>query len=128
MALFVPSAESKRASVFGVASIFLLSVWVTLSLRLWVRTALIRSFGWDDAFLLFAAVSLMPPNFVMSLTVQQLIFTGYCTVVFMIETVGGAQRINELDLDELSRLVGVCVLANLTIWTTLMFSDGRREF
>ncbi|KAF7194093.1 hypothetical protein HII31_04614 [Pseudocercospora fuligena] len=103
MALFVPSAESKRASVFGVASIFLLSVWITLSLRLWVRIALIRSFGWDDAFLLFAA----------------LIFTGYCTVVFMIETVGGAQRINELDLDELSRLVGI-VVASFDLYISAM--------
>lgn len=34
-------------------------------------------------------------------------FTGYCTVVIMIETVGGAPKVNDLNLEELEHLVGV---------------------
>lgn len=41
---------------FGVA--FLILVWTSISLRVYVRMFMIRAFGWDDAILLMSAVSL----------------------------------------------------------------------
>ncbi|THZ96173.1 hypothetical protein D6C83_09154, partial [Aureobasidium pullulans] len=40
---------------FGVA--FLILVWTSISLRVYVRMFMIRAFGWDDAILLMSAVT-----------------------------------------------------------------------
>ncbi|EME47215.1 hypothetical protein DOTSEDRAFT_166073, partial [Dothistroma septosporum NZE10] len=88
-----PDSTTARNGVFATVAIFLLSAWTTMGLRLWVRILMVRSFGWDDALLLVAAIG----------------FTGYCIIVVLIESVGGGQRPNELDFPQLSRLVGMVV-------------------
>lgn len=55
MAYFnAPESTTARIGVFVTVAIFLLSAWITMSLRLWVRIVMVRSFGWDDAILLVA--------------------------------------------------------------------------
>lgn len=46
-----------RIPVLTALSVLVALTWVTLSLRLWVRLAVTRSSGWDDAFLTLSAVS-----------------------------------------------------------------------
>ncbi|KAF2168181.1 hypothetical protein M409DRAFT_53484 [Zasmidium cellare ATCC 36951] len=94
-----------RNGIFAAAALFLSCVWVTISLRIWVRVTIIRSLGWDDATLIFAA--------------DQIIFTGYCVVEIMIETVGGAPHAQNLGLSELSRLVALTV-ASFDLYITAM--------
>jgi hypothetical protein len=36
---------------------FLVLAWVFVSLRVWTRTFILSNFGWDDATMIFAAVS-----------------------------------------------------------------------
>lgn len=47
---------TSRNAVFATATIFLVTCLVALSLRIWVRLALMKTFGWDDATLLLSAV------------------------------------------------------------------------
>jgi hypothetical protein len=42
----------------GFATTFLVLVWISLSTRIYVRLFMIRAFGWDDATLVMASVSL----------------------------------------------------------------------
>jgi hypothetical protein len=39
---------------------FLILGWIFISLRVWTRTFVISNFGWDDATMIFAGVSLRP--------------------------------------------------------------------
>ncbi|USW49414.1 hypothetical protein Slin15195_G027330 [Septoria linicola] len=103
MSFNAPGPGDKRNGIFAVSAIFLSTVWITLSLRIWVRLAIIKNQGWDDALLVFAA----------------LIFTGYCVVVIMIETIGGAPKVNELDFAQLNGLVGM-VIASFDLYVATM--------
>jgi hypothetical protein len=41
-----------------ITTAFLVLAWVFVSLRVWTRTFILSNFGWDDATMIFAAVSL----------------------------------------------------------------------
>ncbi|KAH0353024.1 hypothetical protein KCU81_g1554, partial [Aureobasidium melanogenum] len=43
--------------LFGFSVTFLVLVWTSLALRVYVRIFTIKAFGWDDAFLIWAAVT-----------------------------------------------------------------------
>jgi hypothetical protein len=40
-----------------ITTAFLVLAWVFVSLRVWTRTFILSNFGWDDATMIFAAVS-----------------------------------------------------------------------
>lgn len=46
------------------------------------------------------------------LTFAQLVFTGFCVVVLLIETVGGAHHIQQLSFPQLERLFSVSNASN----------------
>lgn len=50
--------QPKAHLLFGFSVTFLVLVWTALTLRVYVRIFTIKAFGWDDAFLIWAAVSL----------------------------------------------------------------------
>lgn len=65
MGIFAPTKPGSENSIFTAAGLFLATTWITLSLRIWVRTALAKSFGCDDAILLLSAVSHDCPSYFM---------------------------------------------------------------
>ena len=40
------------------SSICLVFAWISVSLRVWVRAVMIKSFGWDDSLMVLALVCL----------------------------------------------------------------------
>jgi hypothetical protein len=50
--------QPKARLMTGFATTFLVLVWISLSTRIYVRLFMIRAFGWDDATLVMASVSL----------------------------------------------------------------------
>lgn len=50
------AAEYRGTMMTTVIIVFLVMTWVTVLARTWVRAVMIRSFGWDDAVTLLAAV------------------------------------------------------------------------
>jgi hypothetical protein len=50
--------QPKAHLLFGFSVTFLVLVWTSLALRVYVRVFTIKAFGWDDAMLIWAAVSL----------------------------------------------------------------------
>ncbi|OQN97654.1 hypothetical protein B0A48_16518 [Cryoendolithus antarcticus] len=58
--------------IFVVAVAFLAVAWLGVSLRTWVRAVMVKSYGWDDAVLLLAAVS----------------FTLYCSFNILLSDMG----------------------------------------
>lgn len=44
---------------------------------------------------------------------KQILFTGFCVVVIMIETVGGAPHAETLDMPQLSQLVSVGLMQDI---------------
>ncbi|SMR47311.1 unnamed protein product [Zymoseptoria tritici ST99CH_3D1] len=94
-----------RIPVLTALSVLVALTWVTLSLRLWVRLAVTRSSGWDDAFLTLSAI----------------VFTGYCTSCVLIEGSGYIPRADDLENAQLSNLVNL-VIANTELYIgTLVF-------
>lgn len=72
----VPIRDSR--SILTVCAVFLGIAWITVVLRLWTRTRIVRAFGWDDAWMLVSIVSFKPclVNRIL------LIINSSCTVIF----------------------------------------------
>lgn len=45
--------------MIAVAVAFLAITWTVVSLRVWVRGFMIKSFGWDDAIMIVTLVSIL---------------------------------------------------------------------
>ncbi|KAH6857391.1 hypothetical protein BKA58DRAFT_299803, partial [Alternaria rosae] len=60
---------------------FLAVSWIFILLRIWTRTCIIRSFGWDDAVMLLAGLT----------------FTLFCGSVWLVEASGGTSEITTAD-------------------------------
>ncbi|KAI4636764.1 hypothetical protein J4E93_010989 [Alternaria ventricosa] len=60
---------------------FLVVSWIFILLRIWTRTCIIRSFGWDDAVMLLAGLT----------------FTLFCGSVWLVEASGGTSEITSAD-------------------------------
>jgi len=91
--LFANPKPGAATSVLTTIGLFLVITWTTLSLRIWVRTSLARSFGWDDAVLLLSTMT----------------FTGFCTMLILAETTGGGPHVHDMAIPAVSRLVGMVV-------------------
>ncbi|KAM0713434.1 hypothetical protein Q7P37_010396 [Cladosporium fusiforme] len=50
-------AQERRIMMTAVVVVFLVISWIAVALRTWVRGFMIRSFGWDDALMLLAAMT-----------------------------------------------------------------------
>lgn len=102
-----------QLQIVTTAAVFLGISWITLGLRFWVRLVVIKNPGWDDVVLLLTA----------------LIFTGFCTSVILVETIGGANRANDLNFAQLIRLVGMVIAAlELYIATMVVFKISLAIF
>jgi len=91
------SLSDRGQQVKAVAIAFLVATWVFVSLRIWVRTYMIRSFGWDDATMVLANVRLFYSQMRSSL---QLILTDIgCLHVLLYHCSirSSARRWNSLD-------------------------------
>ena len=53
-------AEDRSLEVRAVAAVFLALATVATALRCYVRLAIVKAFGWDDAIMLLALVRLVP--------------------------------------------------------------------
>ena len=53
----VTTAQDRRTYLTAVVIVFLSLVWISISARTWVRSMVSRNYGWDDAVMLLAAVS-----------------------------------------------------------------------
>jgi hypothetical protein len=58
MAHGAEQVNAANVQLMRITITFLVLAWVFVSLRVWTRTFLISNFGWDDATMIFAAVSL----------------------------------------------------------------------
>lgn len=85
----------------AVAIAFLVATWVFVSLRIWVRTCMIRSFGWDDATMVLANV----------------VFTFYCTTVLYVQAHGGGTHLT--DITEIAKLINWTMAVQDTYIVTL---------
>ncbi|KAM3422643.1 hypothetical protein BST61_g131 [Cercospora zeina] len=61
------AVDSQRIGIISAVAISLTAVWISISLRAWIRVIVTKDLGRDDAFLLGAA----------------LLFTGYCLAVLL---------------------------------------------
>ena len=64
--------QSRGPIILIVSIVFLVLSWITIALRLYVRSKMINSLGWDDATMLLGVV----------------IFTLYCAVTIKEVTLG----------------------------------------
>lgn len=56
----VMNLRSRSSQMLGVSIAFLIPVWVSIVLRIYVRVYMAKAFGWDDGIMIFAAVSPLP--------------------------------------------------------------------
>lgn len=56
----VMSLQSRSTQMVGVSIAFLIPVWVSIFLRVYVRVWMAKAFGWDDGIMILAAVSVLP--------------------------------------------------------------------
>ncbi|KAF2660064.1 hypothetical protein K491DRAFT_589929 [Lophiostoma macrostomum CBS 122681] len=84
------SLSSRGAQQANVAIAFLVLAWIFIVLRVWTRTYVIKSFGWDDSTMILAGI----------------VFSIYCATMLYIEANGGGTHIKD-----------VPQLINLTKWT-----------
>jgi hypothetical protein len=56
----VRNLGSRASQMVGVSIAFLIPVWVSMGLRIYVRVCMAKAFGWDDGIMIFAAVSPLP--------------------------------------------------------------------
>lgn len=55
--------SNRRETIYGVTVPFLLLSWAAVGLRLWVRFRVMREPGWDDLFVVLAAVCILIGNY-----------------------------------------------------------------
>ncbi|KAF2119965.1 hypothetical protein BDV96DRAFT_641832 [Lophiotrema nucula] len=72
----------------NVAIAFLVLTWIFILLRIWTRTYVIASFGWDDGTMILATV----------------IFTVYCSIMLFIGANGGGTHVT--NFEELFAIAG----------------------
>ncbi|CAK3857275.1 Hypothetical predicted protein [Lecanosticta acicola] len=96
------SGTTARNAVFVSSILCLLSCWITVALRTWVRITTLKSFGWDDATLICSTI----------------LFTAFCTVVVLVQTYGGAYHVSSLTLAELEKLNNVCIQSGNEVIST----------
>ncbi|KAG9946308.1 hypothetical protein KCU85_g6680, partial [Aureobasidium melanogenum] len=53
----VMDLRSRSSQMLGVSIAFLVPVWVSIVLRIYVRVCLAKAFGWDDGIMILAAMS-----------------------------------------------------------------------
>jgi hypothetical protein len=56
----VMDLRSRSSQMVGVSIAFLIPVWVSIVLRVYVRVCMAKAFGWDDGIMILAAVSPLP--------------------------------------------------------------------
>jgi hypothetical protein len=57
-----PTLDASRSkAVLIVTSVFLAISLISVALRIFVRTRIVRAFGWDDTIMVVAMVSTPPP-------------------------------------------------------------------
>lgn len=56
----VMNLRSRSSQMQGASIAFLIPVWVSIVLRIYVRVCMVKAFGWDDAIMILAAVSPLP--------------------------------------------------------------------
>ncbi|KAF2196869.1 hypothetical protein GQ43DRAFT_234899 [Delitschia confertaspora ATCC 74209] len=85
-----------------IAITFLVLAWLFLSLRIWTRTYIIASFGWDDATMILAAM----------------FFTVYCSVMLLLDSHGGGTHVT--NMETLAVLTRYAVIGEATYIITVM--------
>lgn len=94
--------QSKRISF-----VFLALAWFFTLLRIWTRTWIIASFGWDDAAMILACVRCKPikPNACFWLTKFQMIFSVFSASSIYIADNGGGTHVTSLEgLEKLTKV------------------------
>ncbi|KAF2123470.1 hypothetical protein P153DRAFT_391562 [Dothidotthia symphoricarpi CBS 119687] len=81
---------------------FLVLTWIFILLRVWTRTRIISSFGWDDSTMLLAAIT----------------FTVFCSSQLYIEANGGGTHIT--NIHHLQMLVRWVVVSEASYCATMM--------
>jgi hypothetical protein len=56
----VLNLATRSSQMVGVSIAFLIPVWVSIVLRVYVRVWMAKAFGWDDGIMIVAAVSPLP--------------------------------------------------------------------
>lgn len=56
----VMNLRSRSSQMEGVSIAFLIPVWISIFLRIYVRVCMAKAFGWDDGIMILAAVSPLP--------------------------------------------------------------------
>jgi hypothetical protein len=50
------AVHARATEITGVTITFLITAWMAVLARTWVRAVMIRNYGWDDAVMLMAVV------------------------------------------------------------------------
>ena len=53
------AAHARGTEITAVTITFLITAWIAVLARTWVRAVMIRNYGWDDAVMLLAVVCCM---------------------------------------------------------------------
>lgn len=86
---------------------FLALAWFFIILRVWTRTWIITSFGWDDATMILAGVSItvVRAKTCLELTPFQMIFTIFSGSQLYIEANGGGTHVMSYEgLEKLTKV------------------------
>ncbi|KAK3113623.1 hypothetical protein LTR53_008924 [Teratosphaeriaceae sp. CCFEE 6253] len=103
---FVHQALDRKDLATAIIGSFLGLAWLTVILRFWVRGLIIRNVGWDDWTMLFT----------------NLMYTAYCSVVFMTNSYNPDLMLGRLPPDEYVTIFNY-LLADIALYiaTTIVF-------
>ena len=106
------TTEGKAPEVLAVAIVFFVLTWITVGLRVWVRTGMLRAFGWDDWTML----------------ATQILFTAYLACQLGGVVYGTGRHLHDLEFDRAEKALQVRLLLSdmslSTISKLKLFSSG----